>query len=94
MDKEQFTAVQITGTTATELFKELAEIRQAITDLKPTEPKATLLTREQTAKMLGVSKVTLYHWTKQGKIKAYKIGSQVRFKESEIITALHPTSDK
>ena len=46
------------------------------------------LTRKQTSKLLGVSLVTLSEWTKEGKIKGYRISSRVRFKRHEIELAL------
>ena len=46
------------------------------------------LTRKQTASILGVSLVTLSEWTKEGKIKGYRIASRVRYKRSEIEKSL------
>ena len=40
--------------------------------------------REETANMLGISKVTLWEMEKKGKIKATRIGRRVLFDESEI----------
>jgi len=47
-----------------------------------------LLTREQTAKMLSVSLVTLWKYTKDDIIPAYRIGTKVRYKKSEVLLAL------
>lgn len=47
-----------------------------------------LLTREETAKMLSVSLVTLWDWTRKDLIPAYRIGNKVRYKKSEVLKAL------
>lgn len=46
------------------------------------------LTRKQTSTILGVSLVTLSEWTKEGKVKGYRIGSRVRYKRNEIEQSL------
>jgi excisionase family DNA binding protein len=47
-----------------------------------------LLTREETAKILLVSLVTLWDWTRKDFIPAYRIGNKVRYKKSEVLEAL------
>jgi len=47
-----------------------------------------LITSTEAAKILGVSKVTLHFWKKEGRIKFYKIGTRIRFKKSEVWEAL------
>ncbi|MEQ3664119.1 helix-turn-helix domain-containing protein [Olleya sp.] len=44
-----------------------------------------LFTREETAKRLSISLVTLWKLTKNNVIPAYRIGTSVRYKESDII---------
>jgi len=34
--------------------------------------------------LLGISRTTLYHLTKQGEIPSYQIGGSVKYKQSEI----------
>ncbi len=46
------------------------------------------LTRKQTSALLGVSLVTLSEWTKEGKVKGYRIGSRIRYKRHEIEQSL------
>ncbi|MDO1513280.1 helix-turn-helix domain-containing protein [Maribacter confluentis] len=48
----------------------------------------TLLTREETAEMLSISLVTLWKYTKDNIIPAYRIGTKVRYKKSEVLLAL------
>ena len=47
-----------------------------------------LLSRQETAKMLSVSLVTLWDWTRKDLIPAYRIGNKVRYKKSEVLAAL------
>jgi excisionase family DNA binding protein len=47
-----------------------------------------LLTREETSKMLSVSLVTLWDWTRKDLIPAYRIGNKVRYKKGEVLEAL------
>lgn len=48
----------------------------------------TLLTREEAAEMLSISLVTLWRYTTDDIIPAYRIGTNVRYKKSEILLAL------
>ena len=52
-------------------------------NFKPKDP-ITWITRKEASELIGVSLVTIHNWTKEGVIKAYKIGNRVRFKKSEI----------
>lgn len=47
-----------------------------------------LLTRHETASLLGISLVTLWQWTRTDIVPAYRIGNKVRYKKSEIIESL------
>lgn len=49
-----------------------------------------LLTREETAKMLSISLVTLWTWDKNDIIQSYRIGGKVRYKKSDVLNALIP----
>ncbi len=52
-------------------------------NFQPKEP-ALWITRKEVAELFGVSLVTIHNWTREGVIRAYKIGTRVRFKKSEI----------
>jgi excisionase family DNA binding protein len=52
----------------------------------PNAPE--LLTRNETAKYLGVSLPTLNFWTKNGVILGYRIAGRVRYKRPDIEKAL------
>lgn len=47
-----------------------------------------LLTPEETAKLLKVSKVTVWQWEKVGILKKHHIGNQVRYLRSEVLNAV------
>jgi hypothetical protein len=49
-----------------------------------------LLSPEETRKLFSpaVSKVTLHHWAKQGRIKQHRIGGRVFYKYSEVLDSL------
>ncbi len=53
-------------------------------------PKAEteFITRQQTAKLLGISLPTLNEWSKQGIIISYRIGTRVRYKKAEVENSL------
>lgn len=46
------------------------------------------LTRQETAKLLSVSLVTLWDWTRKDLIPAYRIGNKIRYKKSEVLNSL------
>lgn len=47
-----------------------------------------LLSIEQVANRLQMSKMTIYRYIKAGKIEAYKIGKEFRIKESALVKFL------
>lgn len=86
------THFQIENTTSEEFTKQLeSSIRLTVEAClknieRPTQNR--LLTREETAKLLSISLVTLWKWTNDNVIPAHRIGNRVRYKEVEIIEAL------
>jgi excisionase family DNA binding protein len=46
------------------------------------------LTRQQTAQMLGITLSTLHDWTKNGIIQGTRIGTRVRYRQSDVENAL------
>lgn len=46
------------------------------------------LSRTEAARILRISLPTLNEWTKQGKVKAYRIGSRVLYKPDDIDNSL------
>ena len=55
---------------------------------QPQPEQSELLSRKETAKILGVSLVTLNEWQKTGLIPAYRINSRVRYKRAEVLDSL------
>ena len=55
---------------------------------KDTKPDNRLRTRKEVAELLGISLTTLHTWTKEGIIKAFRIGNSVRYKMEDIEQAL------
>jgi excisionase family DNA binding protein len=72
---------------------QLAELALSLQKAPTAEPTTTktdqLLTRNDVAKQLRVSLPTLHDWTKNGKIKAYRIGNRVLYKPSDVSSALN-----
>ena len=70
-------------------LKEL--IKDAIKDIivpLPATIENEFITREATAKRLGLSLPTLNEYSKIGLIPSYRIGSRVRYKSNEVEAAL------
>ena len=55
---------------------------------QPLQPVKSILTRKETAGMLGVSLVTLNVWTKDGTIQGTRVGTRVRYRYSDVEAAL------
>ena len=67
-----------------------AEIAKQITPLinnSHKEPEE-YLSRNEIKTKLGVSLPTIHTWTKEGKLKGYRIGRLIRYKKSEIEACL------
>lgn len=77
--------------TSNEDFKNeiLGGVKEILSDFKKEDNKQDrLLTREETAKMLSISLVTLWKYTKDNVISAFRIGTKVRYKKSDVLKAL------
>lgn len=62
----------------------IARIISQVTNRPPPLDKNDLITSKQLSELLGVSKVTLIKWRKEGKLKFYRFGSRIRYSKSEI----------
>jgi excisionase family DNA binding protein len=69
-------------TFADQLVKETANEIEA--KLKEAATPDKLLTRQEVAKMLGVTLTTLFHWNNKGILPTIKIGNKVRYRHSDI----------
>lgn len=70
------------------LFREV--LQSELASFKPTQESTSnnLYTRKEVAKLLDISLNTLNEWTKDGTIKAHRIGTRVRYKEEDVQNAL------
>ncbi len=89
MESQQIISLEQVPAGINRLFKEIAELRNILRDSSTSQtptitPDGELLTRQQVADRLKVSLPTLNELTKNGKIKAYRIGNRVRYKDAEV----------
>ena len=71
-----------------EIISEIKNIFNGFANTLQTNDSDKLLTRDETAKILSISLVTLYHWTNKNILQAYRIGKKIRYKKSEVLEAL------
>lgn len=84
--------IQIENTNSLDFKNEIVnELKDALKDFASTlqsNNQDQLLTRDETAKLLNVSLVTLWDWTRKDIIPAYRIGNKVRYKKGEVLLGL------
>ena len=82
--------LQIENTNASEFIPKLVgEIKAYLKeDSKHKKDSEILLTRDETAKLLSISLVTLWKYTRDGLFPSYRLGSKIRYKKSEVLEAL------
>jgi excisionase family DNA binding protein len=84
--------IQIENTNITDFKKEImssvSEVFKDFANSLQVTDNDILLSREETSKLLSVSLVTLWDWTRKDIIPAYRIGNKVRYKKSEVLSAL------
>ena len=73
------------------ITSELAALRQQVSALDkkltqlPEPPNDNkLLTTEQAADMLSVSRITLYNWRKKGMLEPVRVGNLLRYRLADI----------
>jgi len=65
------------------------EVEQIIKNLPTSqEPTPELITRKETAHILGISLPTLNEWTKNGTLPAQRIGTRVRYQRANVYASL------
>lgn len=62
------------------------EVNKALLESQPKTQK--YYTKAEAAEKLNICLASIHLWTKQGKIKAHKVGSRVLYKESDLEDAL------
>lgn len=60
------------------------EVRKTIESEQQKAKPERYLNREEVCELIGISKPTLWKKTKDGEIKATKVGSRVTYAESEV----------
>ena len=65
-----------------------SKLKSFIPTQNQEKEKLNLLTRKDTAKLLRISLPTLHDWTKNGIVKAHRIGNRVLYKANEINDSL------
>jgi excisionase family DNA binding protein len=82
--------IQIENITVDDLKAELlTDIKEIISNLIYDQKKDDeLLSRDQAAEYLKISLVTLWNWTKNDIVPAYRIGNKVRYKKSELLASI------
>lgn len=71
-----------------DLTERIAQVLPKQVTPPPPDNQNDLITRKETAALLGITLPTLHAWSVQGKLKAYHIGTRVRYKKSEVLKAL------
>ncbi|WP_396177453.1 helix-turn-helix domain-containing protein [Flavobacterium sp.] len=71
-----------------EILSDFTGALQAYASSLQNPDKDTLLTRQQTADLLGVSLVSLWEWTRKDIIPAFRIGNKVRYKKLDVLESL------
>lgn len=61
--------------------------------VNPPKEEDELLSIEEVANLLGVSKVTIHHRKRMGKIPFYRSGRRIYFKKSEVLASLQSSKD-
>lgn len=89
---QQSKLTQVFGISPNELKDDIvndvrAELRSIAQNFQPIKPPE-YLTRQEVAKILKVSLVTLSDWNKKGILKPYRLGNLIRYKSSELDQAL------
>ena len=69
------------------VVKALEQLKENEKATKKQTPKKVLLTRKETAKLLGVCLATIDNWTRQGKLQKHRNGNAVRYHRDEVIAS-------
>ena len=82
------TVIQLYEVDPDEFKKEILEgveklLSEFSNQFTPKEPEVWL-SRKDVSELLGVSIVTIHQWGKLGILKPYKIGTRVRYRQSDI----------
>jgi excisionase family DNA binding protein len=79
--------ILFTGFTVNDLLEwigQLMDSKMGVLPTKNNQLQSDYITRAEVARLLKITLPTLHDWTKQGWLKAYKIGSRVLYKLEEV----------
>ncbi|NQV03129.1 MAG: helix-turn-helix domain-containing protein [Bacteroidia bacterium] len=62
-------------------------------DIKAEDQQEKFLTREEAANLLGVNKVTLWRYYRDGRLPYYRVGRKIFFLRSEILRTIRIDSE-
>lgn len=71
-----------------ETFSEVVKKEFEIFSKQNPKSDEDLITRSETAKILGISLATLHDFTQRGIVPAYRLGTRIRYKKSEVLDSL------
>jgi excisionase family DNA binding protein len=94
MDKSNAPAYTLTQAELGQLVRE--SVKMVVSELLVKDkalPTDDLIKIKEVCKMLGVSKVTVFAWVKQGRFPCHHIGTRLYFKRQEILDALTKNTD-
>ena len=78
----------LNGIDLMQLAQDVQEIKSLVSGFCKPEPEEELLTFNEGCELLKCSRVTVWNYAKQGKIKTYKIGNKVFMKRSELMEVI------
>ena len=71
-----------------EILAGMSDVLKSFANTMQNPDQDILLTRAETSKLLSVSLVTLWDWTRKDIIPAFRIGNKVRYKKCDVLNAL------
>lgn len=71
-----------------EIMSGVSDVLKDFANTMQNNDQDKLLTRAETSKLLSVSLVTLWDWTRKDIIPAFRIGNKVRYKKCDVLNAL------
>ncbi|HYC40814.1 MAG TPA: helix-turn-helix domain-containing protein [Chitinophagaceae bacterium] len=83
--------ILFTGFTVNDLLERIGQLIDTKIGILPTKnqiEQSDYITRAEVSKILKISLPTLHDWTKQGWLIAYKMGTRVLYKRTEVETAI------
>ena len=88
MDQKKILFSQFSRDELKEMFSQVVKEELDHHSRKEPEIKTELISRKETAKILGISLTTLNDFTKRGLIPCHRISTRVRYKKDEVFDSL------